>query len=232
MCGRYSLIIELPELAAEFEFDPADFDHEPQYNIAPTQQVLTVTNRGGRRAESMRWGLVPSWAPGLSTDNPMINARAETVAQKPSFRDALQRRRCLVLADGFYEWQKVGRDRQPMRVALKSRQPFAFAGLWESWRQPGGEELLSCSIVTTRANDLLRPIHHRMPVILTRELEHFWLDGNVTDSAALTDVLTPYPDEAMEAYPVSPLVNKATSNGPELIAPAAQQGLFAWKMDF
>ena len=156
----------------------------------------------------------------------MINARGETVAQKPSFRNALQRRRCLVLADGFYEWQKVGKGKRPMRIVLKSGEPFAFAGLWESWRDPQGETIRSCTIVTTEANDLLRPIHERMPVILPRELEEFWLDGDVIDSAALTDVLAPYPEDPMEAFEVSTLVNKATNNGPELIVPAGQ-GLFA-----
>ena len=173
----------------------------------------------------MRWGLIPSWAKDPSIGNRMINARGETVAEKPSFRNALQRRRCLVLADGFYEWQKVGKAKRPMRIVLKSREPFAFAGLWESWRNPDGEAVRSCTIVTTQANEALRPIHERMPVILPREMEEFWLDGDVTDPAALTDVLLSYPDESVEAYEVSSLVNKATNNGPDLIVPAPQ-GLF------
>jgi len=133
--------------------------------------------------------------------------------------------RCLVLADGFYEWQKVGKGKRPMRIVLKSREPFAFAGLWETWRDPEGEQIRSCTIITTEANDLLRPIHERMPVILPRELEEFWLDGDVTDPAALTDVLSPYPDEPMDVYQVSPLVNKATNNGADLIIPVGG-GLF------
>ena len=226
MCGRYSLIADIQELARQFEFDGTGFENSPRYNVAPTQAVLTVTNRDVRHAEYMRWGLIPSWAKDASIGNRMINARGETVAQKPSFRNALQRRRCLVLADGFYEWQKVGKGKQPMRIVLKSREPFAFAGLWESWRNPEGETIRSCTIITTEANDLLRPIHERMPVILPRELEEFWLDGDVTDSAALTDVLSPYPDEPMEAYEVSPLVNKATNNGADLVVPVGG-GLFA-----
>ena len=226
MCGRYSLISDLQDLARQFEFDGAGFDSVPRYNVAPTQQVLTVTNREERRAEFMRWGLIPSWAKDASIGNRMINARGETAAQKPSFRNALQRRRCLVLADGFYEWQKVGKGKRPVRIVLKSREPFAFAGLWESWRDPQGDTVRSCTIVTTEANELLRPIHERMPVILPRELEEFWLDRNVIDSAALTDVLAPYPDEAMDYYEVSTLVNKATNSGPDLIVPVGQ-GLFS-----
>lgn len=226
MCGRYSLIADIQELARQFEFDGSGFDNSPRYNVAPTQSVLTVTHREERQAEQMRWGLIPSWAKDASIGNRMINARGETVAQKPSFRNALQRRRCLVLADGFYEWQKAGKAKRPMRIVLKSGAPFAFAGLWESWRSPEGETVRSCTIVTTAANDLLQPIHERMPVILPRELEDFWLDGDVTDSAALTDVLAPYPDEAMDYFQVSPLVNKATNNGPDLIVPVGE-GLFA-----
>lgn len=225
MCGRYSLIADIQELARQFEFDGSGFEDSPRYNVAPTQSVLTVTNREGRQGEYMRWGLIPSWAKDAAIGNRMINARGETVAQKPSFRNALQRRRCLVLADGFYEWQKVGQGKRPMRVVLKSREPFAFAGLWESWRDPEGETVRSCTIITTEANDLLRPIHERMPVILPRELEEFWLDGDITDSAALTDVLSPYPEGPMEVYEVSPLVNKATNNGADLIVPVGG-GLF------
>ncbi len=226
MCGRYSLIADIQELARQFEFDGTGFENSPRYNVAPTQSVLTVTNREGRQAEYMRWGLIPSWAKDASIGNRMINARGETVSQKPSFRNALQRRRCLVLADGFYEWQKVGKGKQPVRIVLKSREPFAFAGLWETWRNPEGETTRSCTIITTEANDLLRPIHERMPVILPRELEEFWLDGDVTESAALSDVLSPYPEESMETYQVSPLVNKATNNSADLIVPVGG-GLFA-----
>ena len=225
MCGRYSLISDLQDLARQFEFDGTGFEHSPRYNVAPTQPVLTVTNREGRLAEYMRWGLIPSWAKDASIGARLINARGETAAQKPSFRNALQRRRCLVLADGFYEWQKVGKGKRPMRIVLKSGEPFAFAGLWESWRNPDGETVRSCTIVTTEANDLLRPIHERMPVILPRELEEFWLDGDVTDSEALTDVLTPYAGEDMDYYEVSTLVNRATNNGPDLVVPVGQ-GLF------
>ena len=147
----------------------------------------------------------------------MTNARAETVAEKPAFRDALRRRRCLVLADGFYEWQRVGGSKRPMCIVMRSGEPFAFAGLWSVWRDPDGNRIPSCTIITTAANDLLRPIHDRMPVILPREVEEFWLDESVDDSGALSRVLTPYDDE-MEAYEVSTLVNSAANGGPEVIA--------------
>ena len=172
-----------------------------------------------RRAGYMRWGLIPPWTKDLSTGRPLINARAETVAERPAFRNALRRRRCLVLADGFYEWQRVGRAKRPMRVVMRSGEPFAFAGLWERWRNSDGQVIPSCTIITTEANDLLRPIHARMPVILPRGQEGLWLDGNVKDPAALSDVLRPHPADKMEAYEVSTLVNSYANDGPEVIEP-------------
>ena len=219
MCGRYSLIADLGELARRFEFDGNWLTFDSSYNVAPTQEVLTVVGGETRRAGYMRWGLIPRWAKKASIGSRMINARAETVAEKPAFREALRRRRCLVLADGFYEWQKVGASRRPMRIFMRTGEPFAFAGLWETWRDPEGEVVPSCTILTTEANDLLRPIHDRMPVILPREREHFWLDANVNDPAAITDVLTPYPADAMEVYEVSSLVNSYVNDGPEILEP-------------
>ena len=169
----------------------------------------------------MRWGLIPFWAKNRSIGSRMINARAETVADKPSFRDAFRRRRCLVLADGFYEWQRTGSGKHPMHVALRSGQPFAFAGVWSVWKAPDGNSIPTCAIITTSANELLRLIHHRMPAILPRNMEGFWLDGSIEDSSELRSVLTPYPDDAMEAYEVSPLVNSVANDRPELIAPVA-----------
>ena len=222
MCGRYSLTTDLGELAQRFEFD-GDWDaFERRYNIAPTQDVLAVVGGESRRGRYMRWGLIPSWAKDKSIGNRMINARAETVAEKPSFRNALRRRRCLILADGYYEWQKIGSERRPMRIVMRSEEPFAFAGLWETWRDPEGTVIPSCTIITTSANDLLRPIHDRMPVILPRDAEDFWLDGSVDDPAALGSVLTPYEDEAMEAYEVSSLVNSVANDGPEVVVRMAR----------
>ena len=220
MCGRYSLIADLGELAQRFEFDGDWLAFEAAYNIAPTQQVLTVRESvggAGRQAAFMRWGLIPPWAKSLSMGNRMINARAETVAEQPAFRNAFRRRRCLVLADGFYEWQRIGRVKRPMRITLRTGEPFAFAGLWETWRNPAGERIQSCTIITTAANELLAPIHDRMPVILPPELEEFWLDGSVDDIEPLTAALMPYDADAMDAYEVSFLVNSATNDGPEVL---------------
>ena len=222
MCGRYSLTADLGELAGRFEFDGDWEAFERRYNIAPTQEVLTVVGGEKRRGGFMRWGLIPHWAKDTKIGSRMINARAETVAEKPSFRTALRRRRCLVLADGFYEWQRVGKNKRPMRIVMRSGEPFAFAGLWETWRDPEGTVIPSCTIITTTPNDLLKPIHNRMPVILPRDIEEFWLDDSVDDPAALTSVLTPYPDDAMEAYEVSSLVNSVANKGPEVLGRAVQ----------
>ena len=218
MCGRYTLIADLGDLAQRFEFDGSDFSCDPGYNIAPTESVLTVRNVEGREAALMRWGLVPFWAKDLKIGARMINARAETVAEKPAFRTALRRRRCLVLADGYYEWQKTPAGKRPFRIVLKSGEPFAFAGLWETWKDPQGNVVPSCTIITTAANDFLSPIHNRMPVILPRETEGLWLDTGIEDAASLTGILNPYPDEGLDAYEVSTMVNYARNDGPEVIA--------------
>ena len=172
----------------------------------------------------MRWGLIPSWAKSASVGSRIINARAETLAERSSFRTALQRRRCLVLADGFYEWQGKGSSRRPMRIVMASGEPFAFAGLWDGWRDPKGEVVRSCAIITTSANELLSPIHDRMPVILPRELESLWLDHDIQDYAALAGILTPYITDEMEAYEVSSLINSPANDGPEVVVPLGHGG--------
>ena len=220
MCGRYSLIADLGDLARRFEFD-GDWDSfDAGYNIAPTQQVLTVVQgEGDRRIPAfMHWGLIPSWAKDPSIGNRMINARAETVAEKPAFRAALRRRRCLVLADGFYEWQRVGGKKRPMRITLRTGEPFAFAGLWETWRKRDGAPIQSCTIITTAANELLSPIHDRMPVILPKESEALWLDAYIHAPGLLSTLLTPYDASDMDTYEVSQLVNSAANNVPEVMA--------------
>ena len=148
----------------------------------------------------------------------MINARAETVAEKPAFRNALKKRRCLVLADGYYEWQKTPVGKRPFRIVLRSEEPFAMAGLWETWRDPQGKVVHSCTIITTAANDYLAPIHNRMPVILSRELEELWLDSGIDEPALLAHMLVPGPDDALDTYEVSTLVNNARIDSPEVIA--------------
>jgi putative SOS response-associated peptidase YedK len=227
MCGRYSLTANLEQLQGRFSFTGEDLELGPRYNVAPTQSVLVVTNNGEakNRAEFMHWGLVPSWAKDMSIGNRMINARGETLAEKSSFRRALQKRRCLVLADGFYEWQGTGKSKTPMYVALKSREPFGMAGLWEAWKMPSGDWLHSCTIITTTPNSLMEPIHNRMPVILSREIEATWLDPELDDSTFLTNLLQPYPSDEMQTYPVSRLVNSPANDTPECIAPAEPQPL-------
>ena len=219
MCGRYTLTASIEELAHRFDFDPGPEGFRSRYNVAPTQQVLTIVGGTPRKAAFMRWGLVPRWAKSSSQSRPIINARAETVAEKPTFRHSFRQRRCLVLADGFYEWQKTGTTKRPMRVVMRSGEPFAFAGIWSTSDGPDGDPVSSCAIITTTANGVLEPIHHRMPVILPEELEALWLDTALDDPATLTQLLEPYPDDNLEAYEVSRLVNSASNDVPEVTAP-------------
>ncbi len=226
MCGRYTLHHDADALAARFAAQPA-LDIEPRYNIAPTQPVAVVTNHadGGRRLEAFRWGLIPFWAKDPAIGNRMINARAETLAEKPAFKNALVRRRCLIPADGFYEWKKEARGRQPMYARVKTGDGlFAFAGLWEEWRDPAAEKdappLRSCAIITVAPNALMAPIHDRMPAILRPDDEAAWL--NTQNGRALGDILpllAPYADDAMEAFAVSRLVNAPANDDPECIEP-------------
>ena len=217
MCGRYSLTADIRNLQSRFSFEGEVLDYSPYHNIAPTRQVLTVRGSGPRYAETMRWGLVPSWAKDLSVGSRMINARAETVAEKPAFRSALRRRRCLMLADGFYEWKKTPGGKVPMHITLASGDPFAFAGLWETWKDPSGAVIPSCTIITTAANDLISPIHDRMPVILPRELEDLWLDEEIQDPGVITEVLCSYPADEMELCEAGSLSRAAEERGPRLL---------------
>lgn len=220
MCGRFTLAAELDQIEQRFSFRMTDVAFTPHYNIAPSQPVLSVMNDGkANRAGFLRWGLIPSWAKDEAIGHRMINARAETLAEKPSFKRALQKRRCLVIADGFYEWKAAGKKKTPMFIALKSRHPFGFAGLWETWKSPKGEAIHSCTIITTTPNTLMESIHNRMPVILRREAEAQWLDGAVDDPQKLLPLLMPYPDNEMTAYEVSQLVNSPRNDVPACIEP-------------
>lgn len=221
MCGRFTLTTTLGAVALRFRVRTGfeDAASIPRYNIAPTQTVIVVGDDGQRHLTRMRWGLIPSWAKDPAIGNRMINARAETVATRPAFRTALCKRRCLVVATGFYEWQQRPREKQPYYLALKSLEPFGFAGLWDTWTSPDGEEIKSCTIITTEANELLRPIHDRMPVIMTREAEAIWLDPTIQDPTQLLPLLKSYPAEGMELYPVSTRVNNPAHEGPECIVP-------------
>jgi len=219
MCGRYTLTTPTQLLRERFALVSAPNVLPPRFNIAPGQDVAVVRHGRARRLEMFRWGLVPSWAKDPAIGNRMINARAETLAEKPSFREAFRRRRCLVLADGFYEWKKEGKQKTPMYVRLRSREPFAFAGLWESWHPSGTEEIRSCTIVTTTPNQLLVPIHDRMPVILALDEYDAWLEAEPRAAEELRDLLRPFPADRMEAYPVSRLVNSPANDRPECVAP-------------
>ncbi len=218
MCGRFSLATDTEELARRFGFEGDGLPRQARFNIAPGQEMLTVVGDGSRNnALYMMWGLIPSWAKDPSAGSRMINARAETIDARPAFRNAFERRRCLVPADGFYEWMKVGRRRTPVRVILRSGEPFAFAGLWETWRSPEDVVVTSCAIVTTTPNAVLQPIHNRMPVILPREAESLWLDMGRASPDELRRLLAPYPAADMEAYEVSSLVNSTGNDTPYVI---------------
>ncbi len=219
MCGRFTLTSNLDDLQGRFGFLGDDLDHRPRYNVAPTQQVLAVTNDGERRAQFLRWGLIPFWAKDPRIGYRMINAVGETVATKPAFRAAFKKRRCLVLADGFFEWKKEGKAKIPTYIFLKSREPFAFAGVWETWKSPEGEVVRSCAILTTRPNAFIEPIHNRMPVILSSEAEALWLDPMTEEPDILAPLLIPFPAELLDCYPVSNLVNSPKNFGPECIQP-------------
>ena len=176
MCGRYALTSNLDELQASFKFEARDLEYRPRFNIAPTQQSLVVTSDGARSGQYMRWGLLPFWAKDAKAGARMINAVGETASAKPAFRSAFRKRRCLVLANGFFEWRKEGKARIPNYFFSTDRAPLAFAGLWETWKSPDGERIKSFTILTTKANELIQPIHDRMPVILSGETQALWLD--------------------------------------------------------
>lgn len=220
MCGRFTLTVDPEELMERFHLSMADAPLTPRYNIAPTQNVAVVLNASTDRLSLVRWGLIPGWATDPSIGAQMINARSETLAQKPAFRAAFKKRRCLVLADGFYEWRKEadGRTKTPMYARLLTGEPFAMAGLWEDWKSPQGLAYRTCTIITTEPNDLLSPIHNRMPAILPRELETEWLSDSMSEEV-LKSMLRPYVVGDMQVYPVSRRVNTPAYDEPALIKP-------------
>ena len=213
MCGRFSLSANEAELNLRFELEGGEAPYVPRYNGAPTQMLAVITGEKPHRLSYHRWGLIPPWAKDISIGNKMINARAETITEKASFRTPLFSKRCLVPADGFYEWQQ-DTGKQPYRIFVKSSALFAMAGLWERWKSPAGEVVESFNIITTEANEFMKPIHNRMPVILKREDEKTWLGSK--DSAEILKLLRPYPAEDMDAYPVSKLVNSIRNEGKEV----------------
>lgn len=214
MCGRFSLTVNEAELNLRFETAGGNAPYTPRYNGAPTQLMPVITNENPDRFSYHRWGLIPAWAKDISIGVKMINARAETIAEKASFRNPLHSRRCLVPADGFYEWQQ-DKEKQPYRFILKNESLFAMAGLWEQWISPQGEIIRTFSIITTRANELMSPIHNRMPVILPREAEKRWLASH--SEPEILSLLQPFPAADMEAYKISKLINSARNDSPEVI---------------
>ena len=206
MCGRYTLASPTERLAEEFGFDGTSVELAPNYNVAPTQRVAAVLEESGqRRLEVLRWGLIPPWADDPGIGSRMINARSETAPGKPSF---------------FYEWQRTNGAKQPYYIHMEDGRPFAFAGLWESWSKGGEGEVRTCTILTTGANALVGEVHDRMPVILAHDAYDVWLDPD-SERDELTGLLAPYPEDEMEAYPVSRFVNSPSNNDPRCIEPAA-----------
>jgi len=228
MCGRLTLQTSMTELSAFLDGlrMPLFTGLTPRYNICPTQPVACIRQSNSNQPEgvTLRWGLVPFWADELKIGARMINARSETVATKPAFRKAFKSRRCLVLADGFYEWKKSGSSRQPYYISRVDNQPMLMAGLWESWRskqEPDSQPVETCTILTTSANEIMEPLHDRMPVILDQQHYDFWLDNQFSDRAELEKLLVPFSADQLQTYPVDTFVNKAANDQPECIEPIA-----------
>lgn len=221
MCGRFALTVDPVDLQDSFPDFIFPTQYAARYNIAPTQPILALPNDGSKEAGFFIWGLIPSWAKDPTIGSRMINARAETLAEKPSFRSAYQYHRCLIFSSGFYEWQAQPgvKTKIPHFIHLKTGAPFAFAGLWEKWEAPDGSTIHSATIITTEPNELMGKIHNRMPVILPHDAYTQWLDSSPQQPPSLQQLLVPYPAGEMEAYPVSTLVNSPAYDHPECIAP-------------
>jgi putative SOS response-associated peptidase YedK len=219
MCGRYTIVASPEALRALFGYAEQP-NFPPRYNVAPTQPIPIVRFvNGARHFALVRWGLLPSWVKDPKKFTLLINARGESLSDKPAFRAAMKRRRCLIPADGFYEWKGGGPRKQPYYIRAKSGEPFAFAGLWETWTGPNGEELETAAIVTTAANKTLAPIHDRMPVIVPPDQFDLWLDNSTEDVAAVAALIHPAPENLLEAYPISTDVNRVANDNPKLLEP-------------
>ena len=218
MCGRFTFVVSPDEIMERFELDSIPFDLPPRYNIAPGQNIpAIIEDKGQRRIGQLRWGLVPSWASDAKGGYKMINARAETLTEKPAFRRLFERKRCIIPADGFFEWQQRPSGKQPMRIMMRNGEPFAFAGLFDTWSSPEGEKIHTCTIITTRPNEVVKDIHDRMPVILRQEDEAIWLDRKRYDASLLQSLLVPYDPDQMRAYPVPAMVGSPKNDMPECI---------------
>ena len=221
MCGRFTLTVnpaDLQDTFSDFNF-PAKF--APRFNIAPSQPVLAIPNDEKYTADFFVWGLIPMWAKDPEIGNRLINARGETLAEKPSFRGSYRHKRCLILSDGFYEWKTFGsrKTKTPYYIHMQNRKPFAIAGLWDHWESPDGSSIKTCTIITTTPNELMESIHDRMPVILHPRDYAKWLNPAPQTPESLQPLIKPFPADAMTAHPVSTLVNKVTNDTPELVVP-------------
>ncbi len=222
MCGRFSLFADPLMFMSEFEINNLPFDWHPRYNIAPGQMIpAIIAEDGKRRIGQLRWGLVPSWANDEKIGYKMINARAETLLEKPAFKNLFVRKRCIIPADGFYEWKQLDTGKQPMRIMMKNGEPFGFAGLFDTWTSPDGEKISTCTIITTKPNEIVSDIHDRMPVILRREDVSLWLDRERYDADMLQSLLVPYAASEMTSYPVSSIVGNAKNDMPQCIEEVA-----------
>ena len=198
MCGRFVLLTDLKIIVESFNIDNVAGKYGPDKNISPGQRIVAVLRKDNQNSlVNFRWGLIPAWAKDPSIGSKMFNARAETITEKPSFKDAFKRRRCIIVADGFYEWQKLGKIKKPFLFSLKSGKPFGFAGLYETWISPDHQQIKTCTIITTEPNELIKPIHDRMPAILSKDKEEFWIDPENQNQRELLSVLKPDPEEDM-----------------------------------
>ncbi|MBA2176440.1 SOS response-associated peptidase [Halobacillus locisalis] len=221
MCGRFTLTAAEYEIIQAFDLQSLNLDDEPRYNIAPGQKVLAVIQSGSeKRAGEMYWGLVPSWAKDPKIGYKMINARSETAHEKPSFKRLMSQKRCLIIADSFYEWKKISEGKQPMRISMKHRKLFAFAGLWDHWKTED-EERFTCTILTKDANPFMSEIHDRMPVILPENMQDKWIEPVKWTPDHAHQFIEQLTMEELEAYEVSPYVNSAKNTGPACIEPLA-----------
>jgi putative SOS response-associated peptidase YedK len=221
MCGRFTQHHPIEEIIERFEVAEVEYEPEPHYNIAPTQTVAAIVQNHARAVIGLQWGLIPFWAKDPKIANQLINARAETLTEKPSFKYALSKRRCLIPVDGFYEWKKQKGGNQPYYIRRRDGGLFAFAGLWEEWKTPEGELRKTCTIITTEPNEMMATIHHRMPVILKPQHEAEWLDPTAHYAPALTQLLLTYPDGELEMIPVSRAVNSPAQDDASLIQPTS-----------
>jgi putative SOS response-associated peptidase YedK len=219
MCGRFVRFSSIKEIAEHFNVGIPPFESEPSYNVAPSQDIIIINNSGAKQLAKCHWGFIPSWAKDPSVGYKMINARVETITEKPSFKAAFRKQRCLVIANGFYEWQKDNKRKIPFYIHLKSGEPLGFAGLYNPWTSPEGEKMCTSTILTTESNEIISGIHDRMPVIVPRDKENIWLAPEVDDVELLKDFLRPFPSEEMVVRQVSDRVNSPGNDSPDNIEP-------------